>query len=184
MIPSSLRFKKLQASLLGLACGGLLSGASPIYKEVTPQGEIRYTDSPSQKEAKTLDLPPLPAYTPPPLPPPTSSKPPPKAPPIRQYQMVFITPKADQVFTHEVQEVQVKLYIEPALHAQDRIQLRLNDTPYGQLQTQPVFVLKDLERGTYQLQAHILQANQQHRVKGQTPILQIHQQRPIVRKRF
>jgi len=155
--------------------------ASTVYKSQDNNGKTIYSDQPAPNSQKII----LPKT-------PTSQVPEPIAPistqiplqtltpstrpaEIKHYQMVMTQPKADTIFTHETNEIEIKLFLEPDLHPSDRIQLKANGKALGGFQESTTFKIQRLPRGQYDLQAFIIRKSGKGKPKGQTEIIRIHQ---------
>jgi len=156
--------------------------ANTVYKSQDNHGKTIYSDQPMpNSQAITLPKTPEP-QTPEPIAPITTQPPhlqppTPSAPPanIKHYKVVMMHPKTEAVFTNEINEIEVKLFLEPDLHPNDRIQLKSNGQALGGFQESTTFQIQRLPRGQYDLQAFIINKSGKGKPKGQTEIVRIHQ---------
>lgn len=94
------------------------------------------------------------------------------------YQAITIVQPADQSTFQNQTPIPVSVSIQPALKDGDTVQLLVDGAPYGSAQTGLQFTVKDLIRGTHQIQVRILDK------KGQSlqvsPSITIFKQQPSV----
>ena len=90
-------------------------------------------------------------------------------------------PQNNQTFTTDIQRITVSLSIQPELAADDRIQILLNNEPYGPLTHTPLFTLEALPRGSYQLQAQVVAKNDPKHPKASSPIITFYQKRAMIK---
>jgi len=137
-----------------------------VYKNVGPNGEVTFSDTPSPG-ATELDVKPAPAYKSPPLP---AVKPGPdhqqssSESPDHQnqsgpgYQMVGILAPGDKKTVVNTEgNVDVTVLVKPPLKAGrgDRLRLLLDGKAVKTSQT-PNFSLKNVDRGTHHLEAEVI----------------------------
>ncbi len=159
----------------------------PIYKSKDEKGNISYSDQKNSTQNETLHLPPLSTYTSPSLPEDTSDN---NAVPllpaqtsVQTYKMIFVAPKNEHIFTHEVDNIEISLLLEPSLQADDRIILKANGQTLGGFHDSPNFTIQRLDRGSYKLQAFVYSKSNLKKPKGQTDIITIYQIREMIRKK-
>ncbi|MCS5709649.1 DUF4124 domain-containing protein [Candidatus Berkiella cookevillensis] len=159
----------------------------PIYKSKDEKGNISYSDKKATSQNEALHLPPLSTYTSPSLPVDSSDN---NAAPllpiktsVQAYKMVFIAPKNDHIFTHEIDSIEISLLLEPSLQADDRIILKANGNALGGFRDNPNFKIDRLDRGSYKLQAFVYSKSNLQKPKGQTEIITIYQIREMIRKK-
>lgn len=160
----------------------------PIYKSKDKNGNISYSDKKTANPNEALHLPPLSTYTSPlsadttaphtasfaPLPTTTTQ--------VQKYDLIFVAPKNESIFTPEVDNIEINLAIKPSLQADDRIVLKMNGETLGELRNTTIFKLDRLDRGSYKLQAFVYSKSDTKKTKGQTEIITIHQIREMIRK--
>jgi hypothetical protein len=168
-------------------CALLLLGQSAtadiVYKSQDDSGKTIYSDQPTPNSKKIILPKSREAQPPEPIAPisdmpillstPTytdqaSSK-------VSHYNMVMLQPTADMVFTHETEDINITLFLEPELHPNDRIQLKSNGKPLGGFQESTSFAIPRLNRGQYDLQAFVISKSGKGKPRGQTDIIRIHQ---------
>tara|TARA_R110002110_G_scaffold65206_4_gene179977 strand:+ start:62225 stop:62761 length:537 start_codon:yes stop_codon:yes gene_type:complete len=157
--------------------------AETVYKSQDDSGKTIYSDQPTPNSQEIVLPPPPKNQTPEPIAPvddvPKSfSTPSPTEQALNEvslYKAVMIQPKADMVFTHEIDEINIKLFLEPELHPDDRIQLKSNGKPLGGFHETTDFTIPRLNRGQYDLQAFVVSKSGKGKPKGQTEVIRIHQ---------
>lgn len=180
-------------SIISLCLTAQAGYAKTIYKSQDIQGETLYTDNPNHKSGEKIVIPetaiqkaPSPKTVAPiseqtPLPTVRETD---KIPSVKSYQMVFMAPKNETVFTHDIEEITIKLFLEPELHPDDRIQLIVNDQPMGGFRDSTEFKMDRLNRGQYDLQAFVVSKSGKGKPKGQTEKIRIYQIRQTIHKPF
>lgn len=161
----------------------------PIYKSKDEKGNISYSDQKNSSKNETLQLPSLSTYTSPSLPVDASDNnaapllPLPVQTSVQTYKMIFVAPKNEHIFTHEVDNIEISLLLEPSLQADDRIILKANGQTLGGFHDSPNFTIQRLDRGSYKLQAFVYSKSNLKKPKGQTDIITIYQIREMIRKK-
>lgn len=158
-----------------------------VYKQVRPDGQIEYSDKPTQESRQVvlpqiqIDLPAAPSSAPevkinaPTLGEETST--------IEKQEKINIrisSPMDQQVFIAVVTEVPVAVLVEPKLNPLQKIALILDNKPYSEPQNTNAFILKDLERGAHELKAVVL--DEQNKVLATSVPVIFHQQRHVIKK--
>ena len=146
----------MRYSLLLLALVVPLASAD-VYKTVTSDGEIIFSDTPSPG-AKRVHLPKLMTYKSTPLPslPADTTAPPPAA---VTYQSFKVSAPQDQATIWDNEgNVPMTVNLEPALAVEDghRIQFYLDGKPYGKPELSMANTFHGLDRGTHTLSASVL----------------------------
>jgi len=150
--------KKFLLILVLFSCPAL----AEVYKSVTADGEVVYTDKPVQG-AERLSMPPLPTYAPPPLP--TRSYVPAATPSQEKPQVYksleFVTPVNDETVRNNLGVLNIELKLSPPLLSRrgHRVQFFLNGEPYGPAQGRTSLTISNLDRGEYRLSAAVVDAN-------------------------
>ena len=131
-----------------------------IYKYVTPDGEVVYSDAPppGAQQVQEVELPPLSTYTPQPSPHAvdTGATKPAKHP---GYDVFRITsPKDDEPIRMNTGNITIVMELRPALHSGDTIDLVLDGRTIGTGSTTTVN-LTNLDRGTHTVEAVIRSPN-------------------------
>lgn len=159
----------------------------PIYKSKDGKGNISYSDKKASVQNEALHLPPLSTYTSPSLPEDTTDNNATPSQPIKtsvqEYKIVFVAPKNNHIFTHEIDSIEINLFLEPNLQADDRIILKANSNILGGFHDSPNFTIQRLDRGSYKLQAFVYSKSNLKKPKGQTEIITIYQIREMIRKK-
>ena len=145
-----------------------------IYKAIDSQGNVIYSDRPIPG-SRPVDLPPSQTVT--------------SSPPQAQnggqsqeqlqvqvnnpfvYKEISIANLTDQQTFWNTPEIPVTVNIVPGLQQNDRVQLVLDGTVYGQPSDAPQFTLAQLPRGTHTLQAQVI--NPAGQVIAQSPTITI-----------
>lgn len=163
-----------------------LAHASEVYRSINQDGKVTYSDKPIENSEKiqvpsgqTYSLPTLPESQ---LSPDQNAEAATQAnPAIKQYKLQITAPKPETIFTSEVENIDLQLNISPALHPNDRIQIKLNQQPLPTLYTQTTISLGRFDRGTYQIQALVVPQSGKGKTKGKSEVLTIHQVREMIR---
>ena len=148
-----------------------------VYKRRDAQGNVYFSDQPSEGSKQLKLPPPSVVHQPPPTqaPPaqqPFSPFPPPGAP--EPYKTIQFKEPVDQQTFQNQRKIVVKLNIEPSLKEGDKVQLFLNGHPIGQPIVSTQFVLQQLNRGEHQLQAAIVDRNGQVIKKSRSITIFVH----------
>lgn len=152
--------------------------AKTVYKTQDKFGNTVYSDSPSQN-SEEINIPEIQTYSPTQV---QEYEHKPKTPNENKvtYNIDFLNPKQDQIFTHDINKIEVVLIIDPPLAEKDGVQLRVNGKVHGKLSRDNKFTLTDLPRGSYELQAQVFTLDDKKSVsKGLSKPITIHQQRAV-----
>lgn len=167
---------------LSITFHGIIANATSVYKSTDEKGKVTFSDK-ELPDSEAILLPKLQTYTPSnslQAPEPERQS---KEPAIKKYSILFTAPEPESIFTSEVEDIEVSVFVSPDLQGDDRIVLKLNDQPFGQYQTDTVFHLGRLYRGTYKLQAFVYHKSGKGKPKGQTEVIRIHQIREMLRSK-
>ncbi len=124
-----------------------------IYKSVDEDGQVIYTDKPSQS-TESVDMPQ--PNTVPAIQMKTRPKKEPKQQAQVNYQSIQITsPEDDSVVAHGPGDFTVVISTKPALKSGDQLQLLLDGKPH-QKSSSGSFSVKNIDRGSHSLSARIL----------------------------
>lgn len=128
-----------------------------IYKYVTPDGRVEYSDQPREGAAK-VEVTPLQTYAPPPLPKKMTTETQSQAQATTAYQVSIMTPQDDATVRENTGRVVVSLQVVPSLEEDSNytLQLLLDGQPVGRASTRLKYTLTDVDRGTHTLQAKLL----------------------------
>lgn len=135
--------------------------AAAIYKTVDENGNVIYTDTPKDKSAEAIELQPVntqPAVKPrtPPKPTANDSGDKEKA---TSYRVRITSPANDSTIPTGQESVAVQVSLSPKLAAKHRLQLLVNGAPLGKGGRSTRFQLSALQRGTLNLQARVVDAD-------------------------
>lgn len=155
--------RRLIIILLGL--GMIASASAAVYKHVSPDGQVTYSDRP-QQGAKEVELPPLAPAAPPPastLTPPATTFAPAQSgeeKPTVYTKLDIVKPTNDEAVRENSGALEVNLAIEPQLDtkAGHTVTILLDGKPVLEGQTTPQARLTNVDRGTHSLQAQIIDA--------------------------
>lgn len=180
-------FKHIVTGILALLFIGQSVYAKTVYKSQDSQGRTLYTDQPDAEGEKIIIQTQKPTTTSDAVAPVIEQKPlpvintnPQNSNKVASYQMVMLQPKNETVFTHEIEAISIKLFIEPNLHPDDRIQIKVNDEILGGFRQTPEFNLPRLNRGQYDIEAMIVDKSGKGKPKGQTEKIRIYQIRQTI----
>ncbi len=153
-----------------------------VYKQVAPNGQIEYSDQPSQESTEMI-LPQIQVN--PPLPESQTNAPAlleasPKKDNQEQLSIRITTPIDQQVFIAVITEVPVVFDVKPQLDPTQKIGLLLDNHPYGEAQSSNAFVLRDLERGAHVVKGVVI--DDQNKILVTSAPVTFHQQRNIIKK--
>ncbi|MCQ4346402.1 DUF4124 domain-containing protein [Pseudomonas stutzeri] len=145
-----------------------------VYTYLDADGNRVFTDQPPNANARRLELAPTNAAS---LPtPPPAAAPALPAALLPAYQLLRITlPAPDATIRDNDGKLLVTLESEPGLLDGHRYRLLLDGQPHGQPGRSPVFALDNVDRGTHQLAAEILDA--EGRIVERTPSQPFHLKR-------
>lgn len=158
--------------LLGLTS---LAAHAGVYTYIDQDGNRVYTDQPQSENAEQIQLAPsndMPAPEAP-RPPPTLLANPPQAP---YYQVLrLLIPEPDATIRDLAGNLIVTITSEPSLLPQHNFRLIMDGQPVGVVGRSPVFPLENIDRGTHQLSAEIIDAY--GRIIERTPSQPFHMKR-------
>jgi hypothetical protein len=95
---------------------------------------------------------------------------------LSTYSKVVISSPIDQTTFQSQDPIPVNVETQPLLQDGDKLQLIVDGKPYGQPQTESLFALAGLERGTHQIQARVINAKEAPLTVSQTVTIYKHQQ--------
>ncbi len=164
-----------------------------IYKQVTPEGQVEYSDQPAQNSTEIL-LPQIqinPAILPKTASP---SSTPESVDSVEstgraseaqksskiQVSISISSPIEQQFFISAITEVPVALVVQPALSPTQKIKILLDNQPYGEPSHALNLTLKNVERGSHELKAIIIEDNNQI-IASSAPVT-FYQQRQQIKK--
>lgn len=153
-----------------------LNGYAAIYKGTDPSGRTIYSDQPLPN-GKEVEVQSLPTYTPPPLPETVTT---PAETEEINYQVQILEPMNDQTFTTDIQKVTVRVSLTPELQEGDSVILLLNNQPYGSNDKTLNFYFENLARGSYELQAQVV--NAEGKVKAKSETITFYQKRNFINR--
>jgi len=147
------------------------TSAAKVYKKVNPDGSVEYSDIPQNEADEPIKLKPVQTITLPPLPKTSSSTP---KPTVVKYESIsIISPKDDEGIRSNNGDFIAKGELIPGLQRdqEHHIQWLLDgkDVPAAKSLT---LSLKNLDRGTHQLQLRVL--NFDGEVEIETPTISFH----------
>ncbi|MBC9252511.1 penicillin-binding protein [Pseudomonas alcaligenes] len=158
--------------LFGLVC---LSAQAGVYTYIDQDGNRVFTDQPRSENAEQIKLAPSNDMqaTDVPRPPPTQLANPPEAP---YYQFLrILVPEPDATIRDLEGNLIVTLTSEPSLLPGHNFRLLMDGNPVGDVGRSPVFPLQNIDRGTHQLSAEIIDAD--GRIVERTPSQPFHMKR-------
>ena len=162
-------------ALLCLLLLASLPAFAGVYTYLDADGNRVFTDHPRRANAQRLELAPPNCTTP------TASAPPPSAPaapaePLPSYELLRITlPEPDATIRNNSGGLLVTLESAPGLMDGHSYRVLLDGQPYGAPARSPVFTLDNLDRGTHQLAAEIIDG--EGRIVERTPNQPFHLKR-------
>jgi hypothetical protein len=124
-----------------------------VYRSVDENGNVVYSDKPSEgavkidvKDAQTIKLPPAP---------PIKSEPPPKEDVPRYNSVAISYPADDEAIRENSGDITIQIAVDPGLHAGDVISLLMDDKEVASGPATSV-TLKNVDRGTHTLEARVV----------------------------
>jgi hypothetical protein len=154
-------------------------GQAEIYKSTNTDGEVIFSDQPSQG-AEQLKLPELPTYTAPAVHKraPTSGSVKKQPAPSLYQSMVFTTPEDDATVRNNLGAVSASVSLQPALKTRlgHRIQYYLDDAPHGTPVTSNTVNFTNLDRGSHLLSASVVDAQGNTITSTDTVIFHLHRE--------
>lgn len=162
--------------LLCLLTGLLaLHANAGVYTYIDQDGNRVYTDQPQSENAEQIQLAPSNDMqsNDVPRPPPTMLANPPEAP---YYQVLrLLIPEPDATIRDLAGNLIVTITSEPSLLPEHNFRLIMDGQPVGVVGRSPVFPLENIDRGTHQLSAEIIDAD--GRIVERTPSQPFHMKR-------
>ena len=158
--------------LLLLTCLPAFAG---VYTYLDADGNRVFTDQPRRANAERIELAPTNSTS---MPVPEAPGQPPALPTqlLPAYQLLrIILPEPDATIRDNTGNVLVTLESEPALLEGHNYRVLLDGKPYGAPARSPVFSLENIDRGTHQLAAEIIDSEQ--RIVERTPNQPFHLKR-------
>ncbi len=133
-----------------------------VYKQVLPDGSVIFSDQPAPG-AEQVEISPVQTYKPPPIPNSTSNRSTrndDKSDARHYDELRIATPEDDATIRENAGNVHIEIVLSPALKTQEghRIALYLDGRVVAEPGRSTVFNLKNVDRGTHQLQAAIVDA--------------------------
>ncbi|BFM09365.1 DUF4124 domain-containing protein [Halioxenophilus aromaticivorans] len=166
--------------LCALAAFSLLLAASsdarPIYKHVDAQGNVSYSDSPQDKDAKAMELPPINTQSSENLQP-QGTPTPPQLSEQADYSISIDSPSNDVTIPPGQASVTVSAVVQPNPEFTARYELVL-DGEFSQSSSAPVFNIEPLYRGTHTLSIRMIDEYGVNIASSES--VTIHVQRPTV----
>lgn len=168
--------KKIFALLVFLVPSLLSAGV--VYKYTDKQGNTVYTDQP-RPGAQRVDLPEPSTYTPPKLPPretPTAKRGSDSAGALYK-QLTLTSPEPDATIWDNTGDLLVEYTLEPALRTKlgHRMVVSVDGEAVAPLNGTKV-QLKNIDRGTHQLQAKVIDADGKVLIESQPAAVHLHRQ--------
>jgi len=148
--------------------------AAKVYKKVNPDGSIEYSDTPQNEADEPIKLKPVQTITLPPLPKTSASTPKPVKPKVFKYENIsIVSPKDDEGIRSNNGDFTARGELSPALQTdqEHHIQWLLD----GKEVTGAIGLtlsLKNLDRGTHQLQLRVVNFNGKAEIE--TPTISFH----------
>lgn len=150
-----------------ILCLFSLSTFANVYQQVDEHGTTVYSDTPLSNQAKKVELPGAQNYESPP----SITTPPPKTTTAtttvsiaeearKPYTTFLIISPKDQETIQNQPIIYVEVQLDPKLQAGDVIQLFLDGKPFGSPSNSTHLQMSLVDRGTHQLSAVIVDANQ------------------------
>ena len=130
--------------------------AGTIYKKVNKDGSTEYSDQPFNG-AKPVEITISNPTQLPSLPPQQHSNTPPESPAIQtDYTISIQSPASQQSIRSNNGDLTIMVQTTPELTAKLKIQLFINNVPYGEPSQQTVFNVKNIDRGEVKIKAQLL----------------------------
>lgn len=157
----------LSLALAVATCSVSLPGNSAIYKTVDEDGNVVFTDVAPPDSTETVELSNTTSYTPPTSPSnaplsvaPGSSGPEDSRPIETSYQSLVInSPTQDEAIRDNAGNITVTVAVTPPLAPGHTIELIMDERRVG-IAVTGKFSLRNVDRGTHTLSAHVLDADQ------------------------
>ncbi|MCK9503072.1 MAG: DUF4124 domain-containing protein [Porticoccaceae bacterium] len=168
---------KAITAILMLATAGLwvMCASAEVYKVVDPKtGKVLYTDTPpaNYKPSDSVKLPPVntqPATDIPEKSPATDAEP----APIRYETLAILQPRDDVTIPPGQLDVVVQTKAEPELQEGHLIRILFNNEPVASPSSTSSVVIGNLNRGSHQIQAQIIDAEGKILISSKTIIIHV-----------
>ncbi len=148
------------------------SPAAKVYKKVNPDGSVEYSDVPQDEAAEPIKLKPIQSITLPPLPK-TSAAPAPAPKPFRYESIRIVSPKDDEGIRSNNGDFTARGELKPGLQSEQEHHIQwLLDGKVVSGADSLTLNLKNLDRGTHQLQLRVV--NFDGKVEIETPSISFH----------
>jgi hypothetical protein len=154
----------------------LLAGSAhaEVYKSINADGEVVYSDTPTQG-AEAVKLPDLPTYTPPAVTPSTSSAK--EVVETAAYEdFVFVKPEDDATVRNNQGIINAELKLTPVLRRVHRIQFYLDGEAYGEPGKSTRTIMSNVDRGEHSLTASVLDADGDTLISADPVIVHLHRE--------
>ena len=154
----------------------LLAGSAhaEVYKSINAEGEVVYSDTPTQG-AEAVKLPALPTYTPPPVTPSTSSAE--EVVEKAAYEdFVFVKPEDDATVRNNQGIINAELKLTPVLRRVHRIQFYLDGEAYGEPGKSTRTTMSNVDRGEHSLTASVLDTDGETLISADPVIVHLHRE--------
>jgi len=154
----------------------LLAGSAhaEVYKSINAEGEVVYSDTPTQG-AEAVKLPALPTYTPPPVTPSTSSAE--EVVEKAAYEdFVFVKPEDEATVRNNQGIINAELKLTPVLRRVHRIQFYLDGEAYGEPGKSTRTTMSNVDRGEHSLTASVLDTDGETLISADPVIVHLHRE--------
>lgn len=139
-----------------------LASAQTVYTWTDKNGVLHFSDSPGSGQAKRIDMPAIEQPAPAPQFEKLTPKQPKPASPAEQKRppiplsLEILSPAHEQAIRSNAGMLTIQAELNRKLHIQESLQLIMNNSAYGAPTSQPLWELRNLDRGTHQfkIQAH------------------------------
>lgn len=167
-----------------LFCGLMLltlPTLAQVYTYIDAEGNRVFTDKPRAGNAERVEL--APSNSMPAIQTPTAPITTPLAPePTQRYNLLrILVPQPDATVRDNTGNLIVSINSDPGLFPQHSYRLLLDGAPVGEAGRSPVFPLENIDRGTHQLAAEII--DQEGRIIERTPSQPFHMMRTSLAQR-
>lgn len=163
-------------SLVALMAFPLVPLADTVYKGKDDNGKPIYSDKPFAG-SEQIEVTAPQTYSPAPI---TTPLDPPTVVKKVNYSVSIVAPQPEETFTTDINSIEVKVSVTPALQTGDKIQLLLNGQPYGTASEATTFTLQSLFRGAYRVQAQVYTAQNPNQPAAQSNEVTFYQKRAMI----
>jgi len=159
-----------------------LCAQAVVYKSIDRQGHVIFSDTP-QRGSKPVKIQTPQTYTPPPsplattTPTPTSQQDEQAVGPFKYHTFAISFPIQNDTLRDNSGNMTVNINLVPPLRSGDKVQLEMNGKKLGFPQATTVFSLTNVDRGTHNIQAKIIDKNGKAIGKSGAVIFHMHQAR-------